>query len=123
MTASDVSVLMAFNAIVLIPSVLILVVMIIAMWKMFTKAGEPGWAAIIPIVNIYYLLKIAGKPWWWLLLLIIPVVSLILQVMLALRIGRNFGQGGAFSVFLLWLLAPIGYLVLGFGSSTYRKVD
>ncbi|WGD36342.1 DUF5684 domain-containing protein [Lysinibacter sp. HNR] len=101
----------------------IYVLIVIGLWRVFTKAGQPGWVAIIPIVNTYFLLKVGGKPWWWLLLFLIPIVNLVLAIILAVNVGRNFDKGGAFSFFLLWLLAPIGYLILGFGSSTYRKVN
>ena len=47
------------------------VFMIASVWKVFAKAGEPGWASIIPIYNTYVVLKIAGKPWWWLILMLI----------------------------------------------------
>ncbi|MFC4224646.1 DUF5684 domain-containing protein [Lysinibacter cavernae] len=104
-------------------SIIVYIVLAIGLWRVFTKAGEPGWAAIIPIVNVYYLLKIGGKAWWWLLLLLIPIVNIILSIVLAISVGRNFEKGGAFSFFLLWLFAPIGYLILGFGSSTYRRVN
>src|SRR6478672_11028022 len=54
----------------------IIVFVIVALWKVYAKAGEPGWAAIIPIYNIIVLLRIAGKPWWWILLLLIPLVNI-----------------------------------------------
>ena len=47
----------------------ILILMIVSLWKVFTKAGQPGWACIVPIYNVIVLLKIAGKPLWWILLL------------------------------------------------------
>lgn len=49
--------------------------MIIAMWRIFTKAGQPGWAAIIPFYNIYVLMKVVGRPGWWLILFLIPLVN------------------------------------------------
>ncbi|HRH96867.1 MAG TPA: DUF5684 domain-containing protein, partial [Prosthecobacter sp.] len=52
----------------------VVVVMIAAMWKVFTKAGEPGWACLVPIYNIIVYLKISGKPVWWIILFIIPFV-------------------------------------------------
>ena len=58
----------------------ILVFLIAAMWKVFTKAGKAGWLILIPIVNVYQLLKIAGRPGWWLILFIIPLVNLIISI-------------------------------------------
>src|ERR1700677_1382150 len=52
----------------------LIVLVIIGMWKLFTKAGEPGWASIIPIYNIYIICKIVGKPGWWVLLMCIPFI-------------------------------------------------
>ena len=51
----------------------ITVLIVAGFWKVFVKAGEPGWAAIVPIYNIFVLLKIAGKPAWWIILMIIPL--------------------------------------------------
>jgi len=92
---------------------------IAALWKVFTKAGRPGWGAIIPIYNLYLMLKVAGRPGWWLILYIIPLVNIIIHIIVSLDIARNFGKGGAFGFFLLWLLSLIGYLILGFGKARY----
>ena len=54
----------------------VMVVVIVGFWKVFEKAGQPGWAAIVPLYNAYILLKIAGRPGWWLLLFMIPFVNL-----------------------------------------------
>jgi len=96
----------------------ILIVMIIAMWKVFTKAGQPGWAAIIPIYNAYVLLKVAGKPGWWLVLFLIPVVSLVIAIIALHGVSTRFGKGAGFTVGLV--LLPFIFLpILGFGSATY----
>ncbi|EDY15766.1 hypothetical protein CfE428DRAFT_6712 [Chthoniobacter flavus Ellin428] len=99
--------------------ILVLAVLMIAgLWKMFTKAGEPGWAAIIPIYNLIVMLKIAGKPLWWIILLIIPIVSLVVGIMVAVSLARAFGKGGGFAVGMIFL-PFIFYPILGFGSATY----
>jgi hypothetical protein len=95
------------------------VVFIIGLWKVFTKAGQPGWAAIIPIYNAYILVKIAGRPGWWLVMLLIPLVNIVFGFLLAIDIAKAFGQSAAFGVVLLFLLGGIGYLVLGFGNYSY----
>lgn len=101
---------------------LALIVLVIAgMWKVFTKAGQPGWASIIPILNAYFFFKIAGKPGWWLLLMLIPIVNIIIYVIATLELARNFGKGTGFAVGLL-LLPAIFYPILGFGSATYGAV-
>jgi Family of unknown function (DUF5684) len=93
--------------------------MLVAMWKVFTKAGQPGWAILIPIYNLYVMCKIAGRPGWWLILYFIPVVNLIIIIIICLDIAKNFGKGAGFGIGLL-LLPIIFYPILGFGSATYQ---
>jgi hypothetical protein len=100
---------------------IVYVITVIALWKVFTKAGHAGWLAIIPIVNLFVLTKIAGFSYWMGLLYLIPIVNIILHIVVALRVGKGFGKGAGFSIFLLWLFSFIGYLILGFGSDTYDK--
>ena len=95
------------------------VITVIALWPMFRKAGFPGWGAIIPIYNAYVLVKIAGYHGALILLYLIPIVNIVFAIIVAVGIGRNFGKGGAFSFFLLWLLSIIGYFILSYGSATY----
>ena len=97
----------------------IAVVFIIGYWKVFAKAGQPGWAAIIPIYNAYILTKIAGRPGWWVLLLLIPFVNIVIILLLSIDVARSFGHSHIFGVIMLFLLSGIGYLVLGFGSARY----
>jgi hypothetical protein len=96
----------------------VIVVAIAALWKMFAKAGEPGWAAIVPFYNVYTEFKIAGMNPWMFLLMFIPVVNIVIGIMMAIKLGERFGKGGAWSFFLL-VLIPIGYLILGFGKDPY----
>lgn len=95
------------------------VVVAIALWRVFSKAGYPGVLAIIPIVNLFILVKVAGYSAWMTLLYLIPVVNVIFSIFVAIRVGERFGKGGAFSFFLLWLFSAIGYLILGFGGARY----
>jgi Mce-associated membrane protein len=104
-------------------ALLIVIIMLVAMWRVFAKAGEPGWAAIIPFYNAYVLLRIVGRPAWWLVLLLIPVVNLVFGVIVAIDLARAFGRGAAFGVFGLALFAPVGYAILGFGNARYRGPD
>ncbi|KNY07799.1 DUF5684 domain-containing protein [Microbacterium sp. GCS4] len=97
------------------------VLVVIGLWKVFTKAGYPGILAIIPIVNVVFLVKIAGMSGWWALLYLVPVVGWILGIIVAFKLGERFGKGGVFSFFLLFLFPYIGYLILGFGESRYSK--
>jgi hypothetical protein len=97
----------------------IIVLMVAAMWKIFTKAGKPGWAAIVPIYNIIVLLEIAGKPLWWIVLMLIPFVNLIVAVMVLASVARKFGKGIGFLLGMIFL-APIFYPVLAWGDSQYN---
>ncbi len=92
---------------------------IVGIWKVFTKAGHPGWASLIPFYNLYILLKIGGRPGWWLLLFFIPFVNLVIAIILAIDIARTFGKGTGFGLGLAFL-SVIFYPILGFGSATYQ---
>lgn len=95
------------------------VLMIAALWKVFSKAGQPGWAAIIPIVNTYFLIRVAGRSGWWLILMFIPVVNFIIWIILCIDVAKNFGKGTGFGIGLLFL-PFIFFLILGFGSAQYQ---
>jgi hypothetical protein len=69
-----------FFGFLLIPALIIWLISVIGMWKIYEKAGKPGWAAIVPIYNIIVLLEIIGKPVWWLLLFLVPCVNIIFAV-------------------------------------------
>jgi hypothetical protein len=93
---------------------------VVVMWKVFAKAGQPGWAAIIPIYNIYVWLKVAGRPGWWLILMLIPIVNIILSVIVSIDIAKSFAKDAVFGVVGLWLFSLIGYAILAFGGAQYR---
>ncbi len=88
------------------------------MWRIFSKAGKPGWAAIIPIYNIIVLLEIVGKPWWWLLLLFIPFVNIVILILVMIQLAKVFGKSGGFAVGLI-LLSIVFMAILAFDNSTY----
>jgi hypothetical protein len=96
----------------------VLVLVIVAMWKVFTKAGEPGWYSIIPIWSTLVLLKIVGRPMWWILLMFIPLVNLVILIIVYNDLSKSFGKGVGFTVGLI-LLPFIFMLILGFGGATY----
>ena len=102
---------------------IIAIIGIVAMWKLFMKAGQPGWAAIIPIFNVIVFLRVVNRPWWWLLLMLIPIVNIVLYIIVCFDLGKSFGKGGAFSFFLVFLLSIIGYLILAFGKSEYKRIE
>jgi hypothetical protein len=122
---------LAFMGGVMFFALAIWVVSVIALWKMFEKAGIPGWKAIIPIYNYWLLFEMAGKPGWWALVslgAIIPVLgfiaaiaSFVLYCIAALELGKAFGKDTAFSVIALIIFNFIGLLILGFGKDKYTK--
>ncbi|GAA1917973.1 DUF5684 domain-containing protein [Microbacterium aoyamense] len=97
------------------------ILVVVALWKVFAKAGWPGILAIIPIVNMFILVKIAGWSAWLGLLFFIPIANIVLHIMVAFRVGKAFGKGGVFSFFLLFLIQWIGYFIIGFGKAQYTK--
>ena len=97
-----------------------IVFLVVSIWKVFAKAGEPGWAVLIPIYNAYVYLKIAGKPWWWLLLFLIPLVNLIIMIIATLAFAKAFGKGVGFAIGMIFL-GFIFYPILAFGDATYTK--
>src|SRR6266478_934150 len=88
---------------ILLIEIAIIIVVVIGLWKVFEKAGQPGWAAIVPIYNIVVLLQIAGKPIWWIILFFIPLVNLIPAIMVPIAIAEKFGKSVAFGVGLIFL--------------------
>lgn len=97
----------------------ILIITIIGMWKVFEKAGREGWKAIIPFYNMYVLTEISGQNGWLFLLCLIPGVgALIWSIMVSIKLAPAYGKDTAFAIGLI-LLAPIFYMILGFGSAKY----
>jgi len=99
----------------------LLIVALAASWKIFAKAGQPGWASLIPFYNIVVLLKIVGRPTWWLLLWFVPVVNVVISLILTHDLSRAFGKGIGFTLGLIFL-GPIFILLLAFGPAQYVGV-
>lgn len=94
--------------------------MIAALWRVFTKAGRPGWAAIVPIYNTYTMIKIAGRPGWWLILFFIPIVNIVIQFIVLYDLARAFGKDVGYAL-LLFFLPFIGFPMLAWGDAKYKK--
>ena len=103
----------------LIIYVAILVLTLASLWAVFTKAGKPGWAALIPIYNLIVILEIVGKPWWWLLLMLIPILNGVFSIWTYNLLSKSFGKSEGFTVGLL-LLNLIFLPILGFGEAKYK---
>lgn len=91
---------------------------VVALAALFAKAGQPAWAALVPLYDLIVVLRIAGRPWWWLFLLLVPLVNVVVFLFVCLDLARAFGRSAAFGVGLL-ALAPICQLILAFGSAQY----
>lgn len=97
-----------------------IVVIIAGMWKVFEKAGQPGWAAIVPFYNLYVLTcNIAKKEILWFILFFIPLVNLVAAIIVSIEVAKKFGKTELFGVGLA-LLGFIFYPMLGFGDARYE---
>ncbi len=100
-------------------SLALVVLFFVGLWKVFLKAGKPGWAAIVPFYNLYVMLELVGRPWWWLLLMLfIPPVGFVLYIIVCVDLAKTFGRGTGFGVGLA-LLGFIFFPLLGFSDATY----
>ena len=98
----------------------VFVILLVAAWRIFDKAGKPGWAAIIPIYNVIVLLEIVGKPWWWLLLMMfVPLGNFIWGIWTMNLLSLSFGKNQGFTIGMIFL-PFIFYPILAFGNAEYR---
>ncbi len=100
----------------------IAVLEIAAMWKVYQKAGQPGWASIVPFYNLWIELKIVNRPGWWFLLFLIPFVNLAVAIILLIDIAKSFGKSGFFAAGLFFF-GFIFWPILGFGDATYTRIE
>lgn len=94
------------------------VAMIAGLWKVFVKAGKPGWAAIIPIYNYVVMIEIIGKPMWWLVLLLVPYVNFVGIILVNLELAKRFGKSTGFAILMVFL-PFVAFPMLGFGDAAY----
>ena len=98
----------------------VFVAIVASWWKVFTKGGQPGWGALIPIYNLYLILKMIGRPGWWLLLLLIPVVNVVVAIVITHGISKSFGKGIPFTIGLMFL-PFIFYPILAWSDAVYTE--
>jgi hypothetical protein len=107
------------GAVIILFYLLIVAVMIAAQWKIFVKAGQEGWACLIPFYNLYILTKIIGKPAWWIVLCLIPLVNIVFLVWMTNLLSKSFGKTEGFTVGLIFL-GIVFYPMLAFGDAQYQ---
>jgi hypothetical protein len=98
----------------------VMITMIVAMWKLFEKAGQPGWAAIVPFFNFYTALKVVGRPGWWLALMIIPIANVVVLIIVAVDLAKAFSRDGGFALLLI-LLPFVGFPLLAFSADAFYR--
>ena len=98
----------------------VLILILTSFWKIFAKAGRPGWLSLIPVVNLYNLIQIAGRPGWWILLFLIPVVNFVVAIVVTINIANKFGKSTLFGVGMIFL-PIIFYPLLAFSDATYGQ--
>jgi hypothetical protein len=102
-------------------TIAIALLIIAGYWALFRKAKQHGWAAIIPLYNIFVLLRVVKRPAWWVILYIIPVVDIVFHIIVMHDLAKSFGKGIGYTMFLIFL--PFFVLpVLGFGGSVYKPI-
>ncbi len=100
-------------------------IFIAAGWRLFSKAGQPGWAVLIPFYNLYLYTQIIRRPKWWILLYFLGAIPflgalgvLFLSVIDSIRLAKVFGRSTEFGVGLI-LLNIVFIAILAFGKSDY----
>lgn len=96
----------------------LMVVTLVGLWKVFTKAGKPGWAAIVPFYNLYCLFEMSFGNGWLFLLTFVPCVNIVIQIMMNFKLAKSFGKGVGFGFGLLFFNF-IFMMILGFGDAEY----
>lgn len=117
-SGSIVAAILAIIMACLIPLIIVTVIAIVGKWKVYEKAGKPGWAALIPIYTWIVMLEIIGKPLWWIILFFIPCVNIIFIIWTLNLMSKSYGQSEGFTVGLLFL-GFIFWPILGFGNYPY----
>lgn len=104
----------------LIVTLVITLIAIVGWWKLFSKAGYPGFLALIPLVNVVVYIMVGGRPWWWIILMLIPFINIIILFLVHLSVAERYGQGVLYA-FGLFFLMPVFAIILGFGPFEYRE--
>ena len=113
-------VLAGIGAGTLIVSAIISIFMLITIWKLFQKAGQPGWAAIIPIYNIVVMFRVIKMDWWHILIMLfVPFAALVYSFIIPFKLAQVFGKSAGFGVLAIFL-PIIAYPIMAFGDAQYQ---
>ena len=96
----------------------VVVLVFVSLWKIFEKAGKPGWAGIVPIYNLIVWLEIVGRPIWWIVLMFVPCVGIVVGIILCIDLAKSFGKDAAYGIGLA-LLGIVFFPMLAFGAARY----
>ncbi len=96
--------------------------MITSQWKIYVKAGKPGWACLVPIYNLIVLLEIVKKPMIWFLYLMIPLVNIIFLFRIYFALAKVFGKDTGYGIGMV-LMPFVFFPMLAFGDAEYIKED
>lgn len=105
---------------IVLVAALIVIIELVALWGIFTKAKKPGFISLIPIYNIISLLNLAKLKAYHFILLCIPVVGLYSWYRLSMNLAQVFKKKPSFG-WGLFFLNPIFTIILGFGDSEYDR--
>lgn len=109
----------SFPAGLILVYLVLAILMLVSMWKVFQKAGKPGWAAIVPFYNTWVLLQIVGKPTWWFFLYFVPFVNVVVAILVYVELAKCFGRGVGFAILAIFL-PFIAFPMLAFGKDQYH---
>ena len=107
-----------FSGVYLMVVLVMAVITIVALWRIFTKAGEPGWGSLVPFYNLYLLFKISWGNGWLFLLAFVPIVNVVVSLIAYYKLCVAFGHGVGFFFGILFL-NPIFMMIMAFDSSEY----
>jgi len=119
--ATVIGVIVLFFFAMVLAAIALCVLVLIAQWRLFEKAGQPGWTALIPFYNHVKLLEIVNYPLWWIVLLLMPFANIIVWLLLSRRISQAFGKEDWGFATGLFLLPVVFFPILGFGKSEYSN--
>jgi hypothetical protein len=99
-----------------------LVVTVISLWFIFKKVGKPGWVSIIPLYNLYVLVRVVGSSWWVFILLLVPYIGVLVFVFISIELAKCFGRGTLFGIGI-GLMTIFFLPIVAFDKSSYEPLN